>query len=68
VFVWTVNEPLTMSVMAGRGVDSIITDKPALARQVLEHRKRLSSVERILIELAVVFGVEREAADRIEDF
>jgi glycerophosphoryl diester phosphodiesterase len=68
VFVWTVNEPLTISVMAGRGVDSIITDKPGLARRVLENRKRLSSVERMLIELAVVFGVEREAARRIEDF
>jgi glycerophosphoryl diester phosphodiesterase len=68
VFVWTVNEPITMSMMAGRGVDSIITDKPALARQVLENRKTLSSIERLLIELAEVFGVEREAADRIEDF
>jgi glycerophosphoryl diester phosphodiesterase len=68
VFVWTVNEPISISTMAGRGVDSIITDKPALARQVLKHRKNLSSVERLLIELAEVFGVEREAAQRIENF
>ena len=31
VFVWTVNDPLTMSIMMGRGVDSIITDQPAMA-------------------------------------
>jgi glycerophosphoryl diester phosphodiesterase len=68
VFVWTVNEPITISTMAGRGVDSIITDKPALARRVLDNRKTLSSIERLLIELAEVFGVEREAAKRIEDF
>ncbi len=68
VFVWTVNQPISISSMAGRGVDSIITDKPALARRVLMDRKELSTIERLLIELAEVFGVERQAAPSIEDF
>ncbi len=68
VFVWTVNTPIGISAMAGRGVDSIITDKPKLARTVLEQRKGLSSAERLLIELAELFGAEPEVAQNIEDF
>lgn len=60
VYVWTVNDPITMSAMMGRGVDSIITDKPALARSVREQRAGLSPVERLFVELAVLFGVTLE--------
>ncbi|MEJ2402612.1 MAG: glycerophosphodiester phosphodiesterase family protein, partial [Xanthomonadales bacterium] len=31
VFVWTVNDPVSVAVMASRGVDGIITDEPAMA-------------------------------------
>ncbi|MBW1753307.1 MAG: hypothetical protein JRJ46_09425 [Deltaproteobacteria bacterium] len=30
VYVWTINDPIQMSVMISRGVDGIITDEPAL--------------------------------------
>ena len=60
VLVWTVNDPISMSSMIGRGADGLITDKPGLARQVLEDRAKLSSVERLLIELAGLLGVQRE--------
>ena len=40
VFVWTVNDPVSMSRMMSLGVDGIITDEPAMARAVLEIRSR----------------------------
>lgn len=56
VFAWTVNDALTMSHLAGRGVDALLTDRPALARQVLQERAELSVAERLLLELAVAVG------------
>ena len=60
VYVWTVNDAPTMSAMVSRGVDGLITDKPALARSVLELRSALSPAERVLLELAGVLGVTPE--------
>ena len=57
VFVWTVNDASTMSAMMGRGVDGLITDKPALAKKVLAERAVMSPAQRLLIELAGVLGV-----------
>lgn len=56
VSVWTVNDPVTMSVMISRGVDNIITDYPDLARRVLAERASMSPVERMMLELAVLLG------------
>jgi glycerophosphoryl diester phosphodiesterase len=56
VYVWTVNDAATMSAMMGRGVDNIITDDPALARQVLAERAAMSPLERILIEVSLLLG------------
>ncbi len=63
VYVWTVNDAPTMSAMLSRGVDGLITDKPALARSVLELRSTLSSAERVLLELAGILGVVPEIHD-----
>jgi len=57
VFVWTVNDPITMSRMISRGVDGVITDEPARLNRVLEQRAELSSVERLLLETALWMGV-----------
>lgn len=38
VLVWTVNDPAAMARMIGYGVDGLITDRPDLARRVLEER------------------------------
>lgn len=62
VSVWTVNDPVNMSRMIGKGVDGLITDKPALARTVLQQRADMSAPERLLVELAGVFGIEQEIA------
>lgn len=55
VFVWTVNDVITMSSMISRGADNLITDNPALARRVLSDRAQMSPVERVLVELAFFF-------------
>jgi len=60
VYVWTVNDAPTMSAMMSRGIDGLITDEPALARSVLEQRSRLSTPERLLLELAGSLGVASE--------
>ncbi len=56
VFVWTVNDLVSMSRMMSLGVDGIITDEPELARNVLADRSKLSSIERLLIHTAVLLG------------
>lgn len=51
-YVWTVNDPLQMSEMISMGVDGLITDKPALAREVMAFRESLTPAERLLLWLA----------------
>ena len=56
VYVWTVNDAVSISRMISLGVDGIITDEPEMARNVVTERSGLSSVERLLIHTAVLFG------------
>ena len=63
IFAWTVNDVLGMSAMMDLGVDSIITDDPQLAREVLEYRADLNPVERLMIGLAVYFGGVKETSE-----
>lgn len=56
VFVWTVNDQVSMSRMMSLGIDGIITDEPELARNVLVERSELNSIERLLIHTAVLLG------------
>ncbi len=58
VYVWTVNDKLNMSRMMSRGVDGVITDHPALARQVIKERAELSSAERLMLTAAFWMGLE----------
>jgi glycerophosphoryl diester phosphodiesterase len=64
VYVWTVNDGPTMSTMIGRGVDGLITDKPALARSVIEQRAQMSAPQRLLLELGPILGVTPEFAEQ----
>ena len=61
VYVWTIDDPVQMSVMMSRGVDGIITDEPALARQVMELRKDLSPFGRLIVWIAGETGLLRGA-------
>ena len=64
VFVWTVNDPVTMATMIGRGVDGLITDKPGLARTVVYERASLNAAERLMLEFTELFGITPEIADQ----
>jgi glycerophosphoryl diester phosphodiesterase len=57
VHVWTVNDPLQMSVLMSRGVDNIITDVPAAARNVLEERAEMTAVQRLMVEVGAWLGI-----------
>ncbi|SDK17866.1 glycerophosphodiester phosphodiesterase family protein [Aliiruegeria lutimaris] len=57
VHVWTVNDPLAMSEMLSLGVDGLITDEPALARQVIAQRAELRTLERIVLALGSRLGL-----------
>jgi glycerophosphoryl diester phosphodiesterase len=64
VYVWTVNDAPNMSRMIGRGVDGLLTDKPALARSVRQQRAQMSAPERLLLELGGILGVRAEFAEQ----
>lgn len=57
LYVWTVNEPMEMSRMISLGVDGLITDEPGLAREVIEHRHDLSTVERLVLAMGNYVGL-----------
>ncbi len=63
IYVWTVNDPLEMSRMISRGVDGLITDEPALARQVIEVRAGLSTPERLILWLSQILGLDMDAGE-----
>ena len=56
VFVWTVNDPVTISRVMSLGVNGIITDEPAMAREVIRERADMNTMERLLLHAAVLFG------------
>ena len=57
IYVWTVNDPLQMSAMASMGVDGLITDRPAMANEVLRIRAEMGPAERLLLWMATTFGM-----------
>jgi glycerophosphoryl diester phosphodiesterase len=58
VYVWTVDDPLTMSRMISMGVDGLITNEPALARQVIDMVNELTTYERLALWLTDRFRVD----------
>ena len=56
VFVWTVNDALSMAHWMSVGVDGVITDEPALARNILAQRADLNPAERMLLSIAMLIG------------
>ena len=65
VYVWTVDDPVQMSVMMSRGVDGIITDQVARAHQVKSFRARLTPFGRFVVwmagETGLLRGMERSS-------
>lgn len=56
VYAWTVNDAVSMSRMISLGVDGLITDEPALARNVIAYYQTLSTPERLLLRLGDTIG------------
>jgi glycerophosphoryl diester phosphodiesterase len=61
VYIWTVNDPAWMFVALSRGVDGLITDKPDLARRVVERRAQMSEPQRFLAALLIRFGATTDS-------
>lgn len=61
VYPWTVDDPAWMLTMMSRGVDGLITNKPALARRAIARRAEMSDAQRILVALLVRLGVPTES-------
>ncbi len=57
VYVWTVDDPLTMSRMISMGVDGLITNEPALARQIMDSRNKLTTYQRLALWLIDRFRI-----------
>ncbi len=57
LYVWTVNDRRTMSDMISRGVDGLITDYPALAREVLNERATLTPAHRLMLVAGTRLGL-----------
>ena len=58
LYAWTLNDPVSISRMVGRGVDGVITDYPDMAKNVLVQRAELNVVQRLLLEFAETLGVQ----------
>jgi len=67
LYVWTADDPLIMFKMLTLGVDGLITNEPALARKVMEERKQLNSVERLILYTAVMMGKKLPAKGYRDD-
>jgi len=63
VYVWTVNDPAWMFVAMSRGVDGLITDKPDLARTVIDRRARMSESQRFLAAQLTRFGATTDTLE-----
>jgi glycerophosphoryl diester phosphodiesterase len=58
VYVWTVNDPARMIRMIGLGVDGLITDRPDLAREVVDRYARMTQAERLFVFVMTTLGAE----------
>jgi glycerophosphoryl diester phosphodiesterase len=56
VYVWTVNDPVDMAALLGRGADGLITDDPQLAREVIDNLRDAAPAERLVLEIATYLG------------
>jgi glycerophosphoryl diester phosphodiesterase len=60
VYVWTVNDPAWMLNALGRGADGLITDRPDLARHVVERRASMTDPQRVAVALLIRVGARTE--------
>jgi glycerophosphoryl diester phosphodiesterase len=64
VYVWTVNDPAVMFQLMSKGVDGLITDRPDLARQVIDRRSGMSDAQRLFVAVMIRLGVRPAAGEQ----
>ncbi|MEM1448291.1 MAG: glycerophosphodiester phosphodiesterase family protein [Planctomycetota bacterium] len=57
VYAWTINDPVQMWALISRGVDGLITDRPGLARDVLELRESTGPIARFVVWMSAETGL-----------
>ena len=65
---WTVNDAVGMMRMFDRGVDGLLTDKPALAANLFAQREGLDTAERVLKAMGFLVMGEAEHVDPATEY
>jgi glycerophosphoryl diester phosphodiesterase len=63
VYVWTVNDPERMIRLMGLGVDGLITNRPALAKEIVVAHASMNPAERLFLFVMTRLGVRAEIAE-----
>ena len=67
VYVWTVNDAQRMIRLVGLGVDGLITNHPALAREVIAAYRDASPAGRLFLFVMTRLGVRTEISEPADD-
>jgi glycerophosphoryl diester phosphodiesterase len=63
VYVWTLDDPAWMLSAMSNGADGLITNRPAIAREMVERRAKMSDTQRVLGALLVRIGASTGALE-----
>ncbi len=63
VYVWTVNDAQRMIRLMGLGVDGLITNRPALGREVVANYASMNSAQRLFLFVMTRLGVREEISE-----
>jgi glycerophosphoryl diester phosphodiesterase len=63
VYVWTINNPSRMIQMIGLGVDGLITNRPALAKEVIARYQKMTHAQRLSLFVMTRLGASEEVPE-----